>query len=739
MEARPPCLFLRRSPLILSVLAIAGVCLVAIPGFHRAKDSTGKPAAAAVPGGPDSALRQRVEKLTGGHTRIVWARDVGPDQDPFANGNNMALMGLDTRLPYASRVLTSAQGNFSRPLLSPDGGTIIFSRRTRSGDPKSPDWSSEILTLPWEGGTPRPLRTGYAVEVWTDFSTSQTWVYAFTTLRPGVSANPEGYRLFRFPISSPDKEELIWEQGLMSGDNIQMNRSGTSASGLIPWPNAGTFDFKAGQFIRYRNGCWPALAPDDSGVVWVFDGSHENLRFFLPGLDGNWRVPLDKAEGIKGKATYHPRWSNHPSLIAFTGPHKINGSKDSGRVSVVLARFNDGLTALEDSVSLRNPGNKPDCYPDVWVAGGEKADLDMARIGPKHIRGLAAAAATRPAGKWQAATEGLCFIWERATANNHLPAEQRESSVVARHYARFGPRFDMLTGGGAFIVDSGSSTAIRRALAVGPWCMEMAVTPLAVGDEVPRVIFRAGAGLEIQQVDHDLIIRHADKEWQFGAGLSPGKTTHFALGSGPTPQGPPIMWLNGQSQEVMPVKIATNPSLPLSPGEEVQFGARADGSAAWNGRLETVTFHARPFNPEIVSTHAAWWKQKLSSEEPIPRTVVRAHLEDASPRASAESLGTYRRSWTSALYKKIALVSGPDPGATFGVAHWTILDAQPLPGPPGVIGEEIELILEPMTSHPEMESEHGSEEILPEGLPVFLDVASLGSRSPLEIEIPVLK
>lgn len=709
----------------LTLLLAAGLCLAAGPGFRCGKDGAAT-AASKIFEGPDAALREKIEKMTGAHTRIVWARDLGPGKDPYANNTDSVLMGLDTRLPSSGRVLINGRGNYSRPLLTPDGSTIVYSRRTRSGDPKSPDWSSEILTLPWEGGTPNSLRSGYAVEVWNDPATRQTWVYAFTTLRSGISANPEGHRLFRFPLTQPDKEEVVWEQGMMSGDNIQLNRSGSIASGLIPWPNAGTFNFKSGQFIRYRNGCWPSLAPDDSGVVWVFDGTHENLRFFLPGLDGNWRVPMDQAEGLKGRAAYHPRWSNHPRLITFTGPHHKKTDQGSGRVSVILARFNESLTTLEESISLRNPTADPDSYPDVWVAGGETADLDMGRVGPQRIRELAAAAALRPAAKWEAAAEGLCFIWERANANNRLFAEQRESSVTPHRYARFAPRFDMLTDGGTFGVDPTSGAAIRRALVSGRWSMELAVTPLTPGTGVPQVIFRAGPDLEIQQIVHDFIIRCAGKEWQAGAGLSVGQTTHIAFGSGINPDDPPVSWINGQPQEWRLLQADNPYSLPLSEGQEVQFGARADGSAAWSGRLEAVTFHAKPFDPSQAATHAAWWKQTLTDETAPARTIVRAKLKEASPRATPDSIGTYRRSWTSALYEKTALVSGPDPGANFGVAHWTILDAEPLQGPPGTVGEERELLLEPMASHPEMDSEHGSEEILPDGLPLFLDVAPLG-------------
>jgi hypothetical protein len=713
-----------------SLLALAAaVCIGATAGFRCGKKPTppAAPATSGVPHGPAKSLRQQIEKVTGGHTRIVWARDYGEGKDTFANGTKLALMGLDTRMASAERVLSGTRGNFSRPLLSPDGATVVCSRRTATGDPKVPQWQSEILAVPWEGGPLQSVRSGYAVDVWQEPQTGRTWVYAFTTLRDGISSNPEGYRMVRFRLSEPDKEEVIWEKGLMSGDNIQLNRAGTAASGLIPWPNAGTFDFASGRFIRYRNGCWPSLAPDDSGVVWVFDGTHENLRLFLPGVEGDWRVPMGKLESLKGKAAYHPRWSNHPRVVCFTGPHPVKVSQGSGRVSVMLARFNAGLTAFEESVSLRNPAAEPDCYPDVWVAGGGEVHLDLASVGSKRVRELAAAAPAKAVTAWDAAAESLCFVWQRANTNNAITGEKRESSVTPHRHARFGPRFDMLTQGGYFVLDDASAKSIRKALTSGLWAMEIAITPLAEGSATPQVIFRAGPDLEVQQSLHDFIIRIAGKDWQLGAGLSAGQTTHLAFGRSSTRDGPPTVWLNGQSQEARPVD--TGLRAPLAPADttEVQFGARLEGAAAWTGRLETIAFHASAPDPSRVAAHAAWWQQQLTGSTPPARTVVRARLEEASPRATPESIGTYRRSWTSALYKKSALISGPDPGATFGVAHWTILDGQPVTGPPGKPGEERELILEPMAGHPEMDSEHGSEEILPDGVPLFLDTGQPGA------------
>ncbi|MDB6068991.1 MAG: hypothetical protein JWL81_162, partial [Verrucomicrobiales bacterium] len=685
----------------------------------------GNDSAAKVPEGAESKLRQRLESLTGNHTRLVWSRDLGPAKDTFANGGQLVLMGLDTRETSGQRMLESTPGNYSRPLFTPDGQSVIYSRRISTGDPATATWTSSIFVRKWNNGPALELRPGYAVEVWQDPATSKTWIYALTTMRPAFSSNPEGYRLFRFPMEAPDKEEVVWEQGMISGDNIQLNRAGTFASGLIPWPNAGTFDFKSGQFIRYRNGCWPSLAPDDSGLLWVFDGTHENLRMFLPGIDANWRVPMGELEGLKGKACYHPRWSNHPRLMCFTGPHPLKVNEGSGKVSVLIARFNDSLTKFEDSVNLHNTSGRPDCYPDLWISGGETANLDLAKIGPKRVRELAAAPPAKPTTLWAAKPEGLAFVWERATKNNAIPGSTRTCSVTPRRYARFGNESDMLIQGGVFEMDPDSAAAARKTFASGPWSMELAVTPTTTGNEIPQVIFRAGPDFELQQSHHDFIVRVGGRDWQIGAGLSPENTTHLAMGGSGKAGELPLAWINGQSQDIRPVEVEMRRALAPSDSPEVQFGARAGNTSAWTGRLECIAINARPFDPALAAAHAAWWKETLTHRVPPRRTVVRARLLEASTRATPDSIGAYNRAWTSALYQKTSLVSGPDPGEKFGVAHWTIMDKTPLDGPPGKPGDERELLLESMTDHPEMESEFGTDEILAPDQPVFLDVAPL--------------
>ncbi|MDB6071908.1 MAG: hypothetical protein JWL81_3079 [Verrucomicrobiales bacterium] len=704
------------------VLVLAGAAVFILTKKTR-HDPDGKSALPS--GGRELSLRRKIETLTKSPSKIVWVRERRGKRDSYTLGTGLQLMGLDTRDPRGSRVLVEKTGNFSRPLITPDGEGIVYTVRTQESADPSSAWESNIFLTDWRNSAPTLLHEGYAVDCWQDPATGTVWVYALETMQPGRSPNPDGSGLIRFSLTNPGKSENVWENGRLTGDNIQLNRAGTRASGLIPWPNAGFFDFPSRQFIRYREGCWPSLAPDNSNAAWVFDGSHKGLRVFVAGRSGTWRVSLGGADGISKKSVYHPRWSNHPRMLCFSGPYPNNKIDAAGKaVDIVLGRFTADLTRVESSVKLRHKGHSGDYYPDLWVSGGERESLDPAALGPEELHGPAS---REPAvDDWMPAPEGLCFAWSRATAHNTIPgADGRECGVAAHRFARIGPRFQMLTDGGWFAMDEVSASAVLTAVRSGTWSMELALTPLLNSGGPPGTILHAGPGLELQQEDADLVLRSGEKAWRIGAGLSAGQTSHLLVSnSAGAPE--PEVFLNGVSQTLRTIQ----PVAPTWQGDgksaAVLFGDRPDSTSAWAGGLETISFHAVPTSARTAEAHAGWWRSKLAAEPAIPRTVVRARLTAASPRASTDQLGTYTRSWTSALYQKTTLLSGPDPGNTFGVAHWTILDLTPLPGPPGEIGSEVELTLEPMTSHPQMESEHGSEEVLEETTPFFLDMRRPG-------------
>ena len=106
----------------------------------------------------------------------------------------------------------------------------------------------------------------------TDPATGRTWVYAITG--PLTGADFSGKPLIRFDLAHPEVRETVWDQTEVSLDNFQVSDDGRHAAGLFPWPQAGRADLRRGTWTQSGQGCWTSLAPDKSGVMWIFDGSH---------------------------------------------------------------------------------------------------------------------------------------------------------------------------------------------------------------------------------------------------------------------------------------------------------------------------------------------------------------------------------------------------------------------------------------------------------------------------------
>jgi hypothetical protein len=65
-----------------------------------------------------------VHALTGAHTRIVWVQ--GDGSDPYAMGNQLVLMGLDTDDGRGERVILAERGSYVKPLLTPRGDRVVY-------------------------------------------------------------------------------------------------------------------------------------------------------------------------------------------------------------------------------------------------------------------------------------------------------------------------------------------------------------------------------------------------------------------------------------------------------------------------------------------------------------------------------------------------------------------------------------------------------------------------------------
>ncbi len=345
---------------------------------------------------PKDELSRKVEALTGSHTRIVWAQHIkGNEADPFAITDRLVLRGVDTRDGKGDRVILASPANYSRPILCPDGEHILFTDKNtiRKGDVKS--YKPEIYLTDWRGSRPKKLGEGYAVDAWKDPVGGRIWIYAVENLKTGKALALFAERLIRFPLDNAKAREVIYEGSKLSPDNIQLSACGTKASGMAPWPHAGILEFKDedADFSKTGFGCWTSMAPDESGLMWIMQGNHRELKMLSDGGKLTWPLRVNCDPQMKDGEVYHPRWSNHPRIITVTGPYLkpkgVSGSvvnKGGATADVYIGRLSDDARKVDSWVRVTNSG-RGDAYPDVWVK--EQSGSGLADRGATANRWLA--------------------------------------------------------------------------------------------------------------------------------------------------------------------------------------------------------------------------------------------------------------------------------------------------------------------------------------------------------------
>ena len=226
--------------------------------------------------GGGRACAEDARWLAGAPLRIVWCQAADTNcQDTFAMGDRLRLMGYDSEDGRGERPLRARIGGCHKPLLTPDGKRIVYT-----------DYPAlEVHVVQWDGAGDRVVGDGLAADTWRDPRTGEDWVYTVCGEIAGVTG--QGPSVWRFPIDRPDARELVWDRTPVAADNFQVSDNGTLAAGLFPWPDAGLADLARGSWDRKARGCWPSLAPGDTGLMWVFDGSHRQITLFpAAGDDG---------------------------------------------------------------------------------------------------------------------------------------------------------------------------------------------------------------------------------------------------------------------------------------------------------------------------------------------------------------------------------------------------------------------------------------------------------------------
>lgn len=313
-----------------------------------------------------------VHALTGAHTRVVWVQ--GDGTDPYAMGNQLVLMGLDTDDGRGERVVLQERGSYVKPLLTPRGDRIVYSTHPELGDPS-------VHIVNFDGSDSHRFDRGFALAVWEHPADGSEWVYI------GSNGGVHVGTVTRVRLDRPSEREEVWNGDPISIDTFQVSPDGRIAGGLFPWPAAGVADLESRTWRQLGDGCWTALNDVGTPLFWYFDGAHRNLLMVDVSRDRRWTVPINVAPGFTNPEVYHPRWARHPRFMTMSGPYDQGGANQvrSGgtQAEIWMGRFNDDFTAIDAWVRVTTNG-AGDAYPDVWIDREQSPHpmLASGRIGP---------------------------------------------------------------------------------------------------------------------------------------------------------------------------------------------------------------------------------------------------------------------------------------------------------------------------------------------------------------------
>ena len=345
------------------------------------------------PDGPGADVRA----LTGAHTRVVWVQ--GDGTDPDAGGDQLILMGFDTDDGKGERVILGERRSRTMPRLTPRGDRVVFSSRIVPGPP-------EIFVVNFDGTGLRKLADGFAMALWQNPADGSEWVYAGTDNTQWDFAT-----VTRFPIDAPASRELVWNATMVSMEGFGVSADGRHVSGMFPWPAAGIADVTSKTWKKLGEGCYTSLSHARGPLFWYFDGAHRNVTMVDVDAGARWMVNLNNAPGFDGAEVSHPRWTNHPRFLTFTGPYNQGGSNQSRtggkQTEVYIGRFAGDFSKVEAWARVTNNA-WGDSHPDVWIdARSPHPRRPGGRIGPADLAPKVAAGG--PAGRCRSGTNrGQC-------------------------------------------------------------------------------------------------------------------------------------------------------------------------------------------------------------------------------------------------------------------------------------------------------------------------------------------
>lgn len=664
-----------------------------------------------LPGAASAEEADALQEFAGAHSRVVWVQDhSSSSSDTVAVGQRLRLMGLDSTDGKGERAILAELRNYSKPLMTPNGQRVVFSDQQ----------SQKFYVVNWDGSGKKLLGEGLAVDVWRDPQDFVEWVYF--AKRVGKPENVTYRNLRRLKLADPKTVQKVWDQTDVGCDNFQLAADGKKAAGEFPWPNGGIVDLTKQKWQKLDEGCWASIAPDNSGVSWVFDGPHRNLQFHRPDQPTSWKVNINSAPEIQGAEVFHPRWSNHVRYFAVTGPYSVKGAVNmiSGggpQVEIYLGRFSPDFQTVEAWWKVTE-NSRGDFYPDVWIAGGESSTVELP--------GLKTEVPKLAVTEWPAVTDGLLFTWNNGAQTNQIAASPGQSGRACQlqlHGHAFPGRFHdvRLLGGTADLQDL-DQLLLAACRAKRELTLDLLVTPQATAGQGELCRIGSESQPQVRLMQDGRVVK-------FEVGTAKGRSVKEIWSAGI-----PIQLTAVLSADSLKLFVDGEPAMStsLTPNfKDWKSAAVTLGGNGWRGDLEAVNVYARCLTPEEIRRQSLQTRQRLKSRAPIARFSIRAVCRERSSIPEPRQILPYRRALAVHEFEvqKIEVDANTADrgelkvGERILVAQWVILDGAKLAeASTPKVGDITQLTVERTAEHAELASERQIQEIEALDLPLYYSV-----------------
>ena len=301
-------------------------------------------------------------------------------------------------------------------------------------------------------------------------------------------------------------------------------------------------------------------------------------------------------------------------------------------------------------------------------------------------------------------------VFAQRDANNLSPVvafDTRGRSLMAFNVAMRGRaipgRFhELICDGGSFHALEAGAWVGAKVAESGEFTLEVTITPAMAEPEAPGVIFAFGNddgqdfALLHKKDGLSLTLGEADPITLFAVEEA-GAPVHVLIACGAE------SWTAYRDGE--PAATGDMPAdLPTWQARELVMGANWASEHPWHGRLEAIAVFPRALSSDEAATQAKASAALRADREPATTVHFKGTLLRQAETSPVGEIRPYTRSLTFAEYKVDEVIEGDWEEPTIMVAHWMIMDAERLPIADREPGVEVELGVELMDQHPQLES-----------------------------------